>query len=131
MATTILFVTLTGCAPDEEVLRVGTPFQEDETNGVEFHTDITDSESVTDLREIINQEKETEKPADLEMKADAFFTLDLPQEGIAEIRRYVWYLEDGSSLLTHEDPTDSPEDDRDFYMLTAEQTQELKRILEH
>ncbi|HSJ39088.1 MAG TPA: hypothetical protein VK945_12850 [Planococcus sp. (in: firmicutes)] len=127
----ILSVTLIGCASDEEVLRVGTPFQEGETNGVEFHTDITDSELVTDLRDVISLEKETEKPADLAMKADTFFTLDIPKEGIAEIRRYVWYLEDGSTLLTHEDPTDSAEDDRDFYMLAAEQTQELKRILEH
>ena len=126
-----LSVVLTGCGSDEEVLRVGTPFQEGETNGVEFHTDITDSELVTDLRDVISLEKETEKPADLAMKADTFFTLDIPKEGIAEIRRYVWYLEDGSTLLTHEDPTDSAEDDRDFYMLAAEQTQELKRILEH
>ncbi|OHX51149.1 hypothetical protein BB776_00765 [Planococcus salinarum] len=127
----MLFLILTGCSSDEEVLRVGTPFQEGETNGVEFHTDITDSELVTDLRDVINLEKEVEKPADLEMKADVFFTLDLPQEGISEIRRYVWYLEDGSTLLTHEDPMDSTEDDRGFYMLAAEQTQELKGILEH
>lgn len=125
----MLFLILTGCSSDEEVLRVGTPFQEGETNGVEFHTDITDSELVMDLRDVISLEKEAEKPADLEMKADTFFTLDLPQEGIAEIRRYVWYLEDGSTLLTHEDPTDSAEDDRGFYLLAGEQTEELKRII--
>lgn len=125
-----LSFTLAGCAAGEEVLRVGTPFQDGETNGVEFHTDITDSDLVTDLRDVISREKETEKPADLEAKADTFFTLDLPQEGVAEIRRYVWFLADGSSLLTHEDPADSVEDDRDFYMLAAEQTQELKRIIE-
>lgn len=125
----MLSLTLTGCTADKEVLRVGTPFQEGETNGVEFHTDMTDAELVTDLRDVISLEMEAEKPDDLEMKADAFFTLDLPQEGVSEIRRYVWYLDDGSSLLTHEDPMERTEDDRDFYMLAAEQTQELKRII--
>lgn len=120
-----LSVILAGCAADEEVLRVGTPFQDGETTGVEFHTDITDAELVTDLRNVIKQEQEAEKPSDLEMKADTFFTLDLPEQGIAEIRRYVWYLDDGSSLLTHEAPLDST----DFYLLAAEQTEELKRII--
>lgn len=111
------------------MLRVGTPFQEDETTGVEFHAEIKDSELLADLRDVISLEKEVEKPADLANKADIFFTLDLPQEGIAEIRRYVWYLEDGSALTTHEDHSDSTEDNREFYMLDAKQTQELERIL--
>ena len=118
----ILSVMAIGCTK-EEVLKVGTPFIDDGGEGIKFHSDITDSASIGTLREILNNEDDVEKPKDLGEVADTFFSLDKPKEGIAEIRRSVWYQDDASSILYSEGA--------DIYSaLTAEQTNELKRILE-
>ncbi|WP_281863375.1 hypothetical protein [Planomicrobium okeanokoites] len=130
IATAILSIILGGCSSDEEVIRVGAPYQEDETSGIKFHTDITDAESITDLRDIINTEKEVEQSADLTGLADTFFTLDIPEEGVSLIQRYIWYQEDGSALLTHKDLKNNEARNKDVYILAPEQTDELKRILE-
>lgn len=127
IATAVLAITLTGCSSNDEVIRIGTPFQEDETSGVKFHTDITAAESITDLRDIMNTEKEVEQPADLSSLADNFFTLDIPEEGVSEISRYVWYQEDGSTILSNDDLAGN--EDQNFFILTADQTEELKHIL--
>ena len=42
-------VILFGCSANE-VIRVGTPFIDRGTEGVEFHNEITDKESITRLR---------------------------------------------------------------------------------
>ncbi|RLQ89873.1 hypothetical protein [Planomicrobium sp. Y74] len=127
IATAIFAILLGGCSSNNEVIRIGTPFQEDETSGVKFHTDITAAESITDLRDIINTEKEVEQPADLSSLADTFFTLDIPEEGVSEISRYVWYQEDGSTILSNDGLAGN--EDQDFFILTADQTEELKHIL--
>lgn len=125
MLTTIIFLAvLAGGCGSNEIIRVGTPFQNDGTTGVEFHTDITDSEAMTDLRTVIEMEEETEKPENLTREPDTFFKLDRPEEGVSEIRRYVWYLEDGSSVLS------SDESGQEFFTLTEEQTTDLKSIIE-
>lgn len=129
LATAIFAILLGGCSSDGEVIRVGAPFQEDETSGIKFHTDITDAELITDLRGIINTEKEVEQPADLTGLADTFFTLDIPEEGVSEIWRYVWYQEDGSTILSNDSLAGDENEDQDFFILTADQTEELKRIL--
>lgn len=129
IATAIFATTLAGCSSAEEVIRVGAPFQEDETSGVKFHTDIMNEDSISDLRGIINTEKETEKPEDLTGLADTFFTLDVPEEGVSEIWRYVWYQEDGSTILSDDSLSGDENEDRNFYILAADQTEELKRIL--
>lgn len=86
-------------------------------------TDNTDSASIGALREIIKDEDDTEEPKDLGEVADTFFSLDRPKESTSEIRRYVWYQDDASSILYSEGS--------DIYSaLTTEQTNELKRILE-
>ncbi|QHJ69930.1 hypothetical protein [Planococcus halotolerans] len=129
IATAILTITLAGCSSEEEVIRVGAPFQEDETSGVRFHTDITDAESITDLRGIINTGKEVDQPADLTGLADTFFTLEIPEEGVSEIWRYVWYQEDGSTILSNDSLSGDENEDQNFFILTADQTEELKRII--
>ncbi|RAZ81370.1 hypothetical protein [Planococcus halotolerans] len=129
IATAILAITLAGCSSEEELIRVGAPFQEDETSGIKFHTDIKAAESITDLRGIISTEKEVEKPADLTGLADTFFTLEIPEEGVSEIWRYVWYQEDGSTILSNDNLAGDENEDQDFFILTADQTEELKRIL--
>lgn len=129
IGTAILALTLAGCSSDGEVIRVGTPYQEDETSGIKFHTDITDAELITDLRDIINTEKEMEQPADLTGLADSFFTLDIPEEGVSLIQRYIWYREDGSTILSNDSLAGDKNGGQDFFVLTADQTEELKRII--
>ncbi|WP_157129972.1 hypothetical protein [Sporosarcina ureae] len=115
-------VMVMGCTK-EEVLRVGAPFIDDGGEGIKFHSDLSDSASIGTLREIMNDEKKVEKPRDLREVADTFFSLDKPKESIAEISRYVWYQDDASAILYNEGS--------DIYSdLPAEQTNELKRILE-
>lgn len=130
VAIFILCVTLTGCSSDEEVIRIGDPFLEEGTSGVEIHTDITEPDVVKKLRDIINSEKETKRPDNLIAQADTFFTLDIPKDSVSEIWRYVWYQENGSAILSNEDIVDDSTDNQKFYALTAEQATELKGIIE-
>lgn len=130
IATAILTLTLTGCSSEEEVIRVGTPYLEDETSGIRFHTDITDTKTITDLRDIIDTEKEVEQPADLTGLADTSFILEIPAEGVLEIWRYVWYLEDGSIILSNDHINGDENAEQDFFVLSADQTAKLKSILE-
>lgn len=130
IAAVILTLTLTGCSSEEEVIRVGTPYLEDETSGIRFHTDITDTETITDLRDIISTEKEVEQPADLTGLADTSFILELPAEGVLEIWRYVWYLEDGSIILSNDHINGDENTEQKFFVLSADQTAKLKSILE-
>lgn len=117
----VLTVLLLGCSPDE-VIRVGTPFNENGSEGVLFDKDITDSESIESLRAIIKKVKDIEEPKALNNEPNTFFTLDRPNEGVSEIRLYVFYQEDGSSILYNESSG--------YYALTKEYTDELKGILE-
>ena len=77
-----------GCSA-EEVIRVGTPFNHNGNEGVEFHNEITDSESITHLRTIIDKVKEIEEPNDINKEPEIFFSLDRPKDGISEIRFYL------------------------------------------
>lgn len=130
IATALLTASLTGCSSEGEVIRIGEPYLKDETSGVKFHTDVTDPDAIAALRDLVSTEKETEKPEDLLAQADTSFILDIPEEGVLEIWRYVWYQEDGSAILSNEDLVANVKDYQKFYMLAAEQTEELKGIIE-
>lgn len=113
---------LFGCSA-EEVIRVGTPFNHNGNEGVEFHNEITDSESITNLREIIDKVKEIEEPNDINKEPKIFFSLDRPKEGISEIRFYMWDEDDGSVIL-YNDGSNS------YFTLTENLSNELKGIIE-
>lgn len=117
----ILLAVLVGCSKDE-VVRVGIPFNNDGNEGVEFHSDILDAESIAVLRKIITDERTIEEPKDLRKAGDIYVSLDRPKEGTTEIHRYVWYQDDGSSILYNEG-SDT------YSALTETQTTELKKIV--
>ncbi|RNF41199.1 hypothetical protein [Planococcus salinus] len=129
ITTFIISIAMAGCASDE-VIRVGTPFNDEGTTGAEFHTDITDSEAITALRRVIETEKKVEKPKDLTREPDVVFTLNRPEESVSEIWRYVWYQDDGSAFLSNEESAVLVERGQDFFALPKEQTNDLKSILE-
>lgn len=117
IASLFTSLMLFGCSADE-LIRVGTPVE----GGIEFDFEITDSEIISQVRTLIKEEwREIEKPEGLSDIAEAFFSLDRPKEGVAEIWRYVWYEEDGTSVLF---------DEFQYYSLTKSQTEELKQLLE-
>ncbi|MCT8137990.1 hypothetical protein H1D32_09615 [Anaerobacillus sp. CMMVII] len=60
----VLSALLLGCSVDE-VIQVGTPFYNNGTSGVHFHNEITDSEAITSLRNLINNAKDVEEPSEL------------------------------------------------------------------
>lgn len=104
------------------MIQVGTPFNENGSEGVLFDKDITDSESIESLREVIKKLEDIEEPEALNNEANISFRLDRPNEGVVEIWLYVFYQEDGSSILYNESSG--------YYALTKEYTDELKGILE-
>ena len=116
---------LSGCSTEEsDVIRVGTPFNNDGTTGVKIHKEITDSESIASLRELIDKEQNIEEPTDLSLEPEIYFSLDRPSESVSEIARDVWLIDDGTAIL-YEDGSES------YSILTREQTNELLSILEH
>jgi hypothetical protein len=118
----VLSVIFSGCSASE-VIRVGTPFNENGTEGINFEKEIKDSESIEALREIIRNVREIEEPNDLESEPEAFISLDRPKEGVAELWLYVLYQDDGSSIL-YNDGSNS------YFSLSKEQTKELRSIIE-
>lgn len=119
--TIIMAVLLAGCSADE-VIRVGTPFTGDGTDGVEFHHEVTDSEAIVKFRELIDEAEQIEMPSDLDEEPDTYFSLDRPNDSVSETERYVWYEDDGSAVLYN---------GFDYFVLTEEQTVELEKILEN
>ncbi|MGM0898077.1 MAG: hypothetical protein ACQEV0_09260 [Bacillota bacterium] len=122
-------ILLIGCAEDE-VVRVGTPFNNEGTTGADFHSSFKDPETISELRTLIEKEEKIGRPNDLIAAPDLVFTLDRPEENVSEIWRYVWYQEDGSSVLSNRESAVSVEEDQEFYVMNEEQTTELKSILE-
>uniref|UniRef100_A0A1S2LV71 Lipoprotein n=1 Tax=Anaerobacillus isosaccharinicus TaxID=1532552 RepID=A0A1S2LV71_9BACI len=119
---TLISVMLLGCSVNE-VIRVGTPFNDKRGEGVDFHTEVTDREAITKVRTIINSLEEIEEPHYLKDIPDAFISLDRLAESVSEIRRYIWYQDDGSAILNVDGGSK-------FYNMTKQQHNELKRILE-
>lgn len=118
-----------GCS-EEEIVRVGTPFNDEGTTGAEFDTGFTDSETISELRAIIKMEEKIEPPKELSPVADLVLTLDKPEESVSELWRYIWYMDDGSAVLSNRENAVAEEDVQEFYALNEEQTKELKSILE-
>lgn len=133
-----IMLLLAGCIPlfiiigcsEEEMVRVGTPFEDDGTTGAEYHTDYTDSETIAELRKLIEMEEKTEPPEELSAVADLVIIFDKPKENVSELRRYVWYLEDGNSVLSNRESPMTEGSNSEFYTLNEEQTIELKGILD-
>ncbi|MCM3745180.1 hypothetical protein M3193_13655 [Sporosarcina luteola] len=117
----ILPVIFSGCSSSDEVIRVGTPVNGIE--GIKINKEIKDSESIEALRAIIRKRTEIEEPKDLDSEPDTFFSLDRPKEGIAELWLYVYYQDDGSSILSNDGVNG-------YFALSKEQTNELRSILE-
>ena len=115
-------VIILGCSASE-VIRVGTPFNENGTEGINFDKEIKDSESIEALRAIIRNVREIEEPKDLDNEPETFFSLDSPKEGIVELWLYVFYQDDGSSILYNDGANI-------YFALSEEQTNELSSILE-
>ncbi|MDL4842423.1 hypothetical protein [Aquibacillus rhizosphaerae] len=112
-------VILSGCSANE-VIRVGTPFEDDDTEGVKFNDEITDDEAITSLRTIIDNSNQIDKPNN-KHEPDAFFQLNRPDDSVIEIRRYIWFQDDGSAVLF--------DGGSNYSTLTKQQTLELKNIL--
>ena len=121
LTTIVMSVLLLGCSANE-VINVGTPYNYKGTVGVEFESEISNSEVIAKLRTIVDDLERIEKTNSIEAEADVFFSLDRPKEGVSEIRLYVWYQSDGSAILF--------DGSSDYFTLSIEQTKELKRILE-
>ena len=83
MLILFLSVIFFGCS-SSEVIRVGTPFNENGTEGVKFDKEIKDSKSIEALREIIRNVREIEKPEDLNTESETFILLDRPKDSVAE-----------------------------------------------
>lgn len=115
-------VMFLGCSANE-VIRIGTPFNDKRGEGVDFHTEVTDTEAITKVRTIINNLEEIEEPLYLKDIADVFISLDRLADSVTEIRRYIWYQDDGSAILYGDG-------NAKYYNMTEQQHNELKRILE-
>lgn len=122
-------ILIIGCS-EEEMVRVGTPFNDEGTTGAEFHTRFTDSETISELQTLIEMEEKIEPPKELPAVADLVLTVDKPEENVSELIRYVWYLDDGSAVLSNRENVMAITEEQEFYALNQEQTNELKSILE-
>lgn len=129
LAACLPVMMVIGCS-EEEIVRVGTPFNDEGTTGAEFNTGFTDSETISELRKIIEMEEKIEPPKELPAVADLVLTLDKPEESVSELWRYIWYMDDGSAVLSNRENSVALEDEQEFYALNEEQTKELKSILE-
>jgi len=129
LAACLPVMMVIGCS-EEEIVRVGTPFNDEGTTGAEFNTGFTDSETISELQAIIEMEEKIKPPKELAPVADLVLTLDKPEENVSELWRYIWYMDDGSAVLSNRESASPREDEQEFYTLDEEQTMELKSILE-
>ena len=122
-------VVLSACTHNE-VIRVGVPFSDGLTEGVHFQKDISDRASIVSLRTILQNETELESLDRLSVEPQAVFTIDRPDDGVQEVRRFVWYRDNGRAIMSNERNVLSHKENQEFFRLTAEQTQDLKKILQ-
>lgn len=122
-------VILAGCARGE-VLRIGTPFNDEGGEGINFYNEITDSEAIETLRESVKNADEIDQPIELRQESDVFISLDKTKKGISEIQRYIYYQEDGSSILSVDGVSGSDEFPDRYFTLNEKQTDELKNVLQ-
>ena len=120
---------LSACTHNE-VIRVGVPFTDGMTEGVHYQKDIKDRASIVTLRTILQNEKEFDSLDRLAVEPQAVFTIDRPDDGVQEVRRFVWYRDSGRAIMSNERNVLSPKENQEFFRLTAEQTQDLKKILQ-
>lgn len=124
-----LAIMLSACTHNE-VIRVGVPFTDGLTEGVHFQKDISDRASVVTLKTILQNETELESLDRLSVEPQAVFTIDRPDDGVQEVRRFVWYRDNGRAIMSNERNVLSHKENQEFFRLTAEQTQDLKKILQ-
>lgn len=121
---------LVGCA-EKEIIRVGTPFTDEEGGeGVNFHREITDSKSIGALRKIVENAHEVDKPEELVKESALFFALDRPKEGVSEIRRFVYFPDDGSAILYRDGVSGADGFPDQYFIVDEQETNKLKRILQ-
>ncbi|RAZ69619.1 hypothetical protein [Planococcus maitriensis] len=123
-------IMLSACSNSNEVIRVGVPFTDGLTQGVHYQKDIKDRASIVTLRTILQNEKEFDSLDRLAVEPQAVFTIDRPDDGVQEVRRFVWYRDSGRAIMSNERNVLSPKENQEFFRLTAEQTQDLKKILQ-
>ena len=111
-------------------MRIGTPVNDEGGEGVNFYNEITDSEAIETLREIVKNADEIDRPKELEEKSDVFISLDETKKGVSEIQRYIYYQEDGSSNLSVDGVSGSDGFSDGYFTLNEKQTDELKIVLQ-
>ncbi|TFD99493.1 hypothetical protein [Jeotgalibacillus salarius] len=121
LALLIISIILLYDEEQEEVLWTGVPSEEDGETLLDIEHEITDSESIEAVENIISHEKIVTQPADSGV-ADAYFYLGYPEDEDAEdIERFIWFMPDGGAVLH--------DSDTDYFQLNAGQTEDLKEVL--
>lgn len=126
---TAFVIALSSCSSNE-VIRVGVPFTDGSTQDVLFKKDIKDPVSVGTLRTILHNETEYEELEQLSIEPQAVFTIDRIEDGETEVRRFVWYRDNGRAILSNERNVINPKDGQQFYRLSTKETNDLKEILQ-
>ena len=114
----LLSIFVAGCSSNE-VIKVGEPFYEENREGVTIQHEITDEATVNELRELMG---EAEGAGAVNAEADSYFQIDRPDDHVTDIRRYLWFQEDGSTILY--------DGHNDYFKLNNDNTLELKRLLD-
>ncbi len=113
-------IIISGCSPTpSEFIHVGAPVE----GGVYFSEPITNEEKIEEVRDIFSDLKNTDKPDSPIKKADADIVIKLRTQGgaISEISEYVWYVEDGNSII--KDLNDN------YKVIPKEKTDRLKALI--
>ncbi|SFJ70385.1 hypothetical protein SAMN04487936_103395 [Halobacillus dabanensis] len=107
------------------IILVGTPNLNGEGSSVDMDQEISDSKTIDKVEEIIGTAEKIEKPQNkVNGDPDLFFTItksegtkkDTPEE-----KRFVWYHEDGSAVLS--------DGSGEYYNISSNQAGELKEAL--
>ncbi|KUP09924.1 hypothetical protein Q73_00350 [Bacillus coahuilensis m2-6] len=115
----VLFFMLAACGP-REVLKIGTPFKDDGQEGVEYEVEVKDAELIEELRVLLDGVNvEATSPGE-DFTADMTFKVDRPEEHTGVDVTFVWFQEDGSSVIHH--PYGS------YYVLDKEKTERMREI---
>src|SRR5690606_36716808 len=107
-------IMLSACTHNE-VIRVGVPFKDGMTEGVHYQKDIKARASIVILRTILQNETELESLDRLSVEPQAVFTIDRPDDGVQEVRRFVWYRESCRAIMSIDRNVLSAEEDQEFF----------------
>lgn len=110
-----------------KIVLVGTPNSNGEGPSVNMDQEISDSKKVVRVEAVIGTAKKIEEPQQNNIKGDPdlFITITKSsgtKQGTPEERRFVWYQEDGSAVLT--------DGSGEYYTINSGQAKELKEALD-